>query len=65
MIGSPLREFAQRIIRNGEYQQLVEAIIEQGGNLEALKSAMSKHRYVEPEQPGVNRKSERSFQGFW
>ena len=43
-IGSPLRDFAERIVRNDEYEELIQAIAEQHGDLAKLATLLKQHR---------------------
>ncbi len=47
----PLRSFAERMVRNDEISEFIDALIEAGAPLETLTSAVAHHRYTF-ERPG-------------
>ena len=49
-MSAPFDQFAERIVRNQEYQKIVDAIVAAGGSVQALNAALAKHRYVIGEQ---------------
>ena len=57
MIGPPLREFADRIARNREYEQFCQALVENGGDMTALERDIAKVREIDAERPSyIHRK---------
>ena len=50
---SPLDQFADRLIRNGEIEKFVDILVQKGGDriLSALIGAVNKHRYEVSEPP--------------
>jgi len=58
-VGPPISEFVARIVQNDEYQQIVDAIMERGGDLSKLVSAVNRHRHtVDTEDHDPGRMSE-------
>jgi len=50
-MAAPFDQFAERIVRNHEYEQLVIALKEAGGSLSTLVSMIAKHTEDDPDMP--------------